>query len=71
MLCLYTQAVSGQVRSDDLELHAKFRGLTMSDLAELDLRAKSRWFRHFIEQFIVPAEAEQGPIRLEIRRTGN
>eukprot|EP00658_Telonema_sp_P-2_P059529 TRINITY_DN4852_c0_g1_i3.p1 TRINITY_DN4852_c0_g1~~TRINITY_DN4852_c0_g1_i3.p1 ORF type:complete len:432 (-),score=94.32 TRINITY_DN4852_c0_g1_i3:147-1442(-) len=59
-----------QVRSDDLNLVERFHGCKMVDVAELPLREKSLWLRHFLEQFMIPAEAEVGPIRLELMRTG-
>jgi len=59
-----------QVRSDDLQLATKFGNMKMLEVASLPLEDKNQWFRHLLEQYSIPAEAPQGPIRLEIMRTG-
>ena len=46
------------MRSDDLNLVERFQGLKLCQVASLPLLEKSCWVRHYLDQFLVPAEAE-------------
>jgi len=56
------------VRSDDADLADDFSQIDWREIAAHDFELKARWFRHELEQRLVPPQADGGPVKFTVQR---
>lgn len=62
------KGVVWMVRSDDVVLAEEFSQIDWQSIAAHGFELKARWFRHELEQRLLPPQAEGGPVKFTVQR---
>eukprot|EP00658_Telonema_sp_P-2_P036987 TRINITY_DN26651_c0_g1_i2.p1 TRINITY_DN26651_c0_g1~~TRINITY_DN26651_c0_g1_i2.p1 ORF type:complete len:438 (+),score=102.62 TRINITY_DN26651_c0_g1_i2:113-1426(+) len=62
------QGVVWMVRSDDVHLADDFSQIDWQSVAAHSFDIKARWFRHELEQRLLPPQAQGGPVKFTVQR---